>query len=203
MAKSNPVDEFLNPKSMLTPGMAGSLTTLITNSLVTQFDLVPSFTGLFISFLFGLLVFAGTRTVLWLKFVLYVLNSLLIFSVALGANQIGVGAAKRTKKPLTNEHGHAHARPSSAPIQEVRGAYFSNWLDGTVPRRKELLLSVHQLEDSDVKNVLMVLGTNPDELRDPKLSLVDRTAYARTSEQVEQIDRAVSLVKKGTREQRK
>jgi len=53
--------EFLNPKSMLTPGLAGSTTMFITNVLAAQFSLPPNFTGLFISFAFGLVVFAARR----------------------------------------------------------------------------------------------------------------------------------------------
>src|SRR5437763_11205169 len=86
--------EFLNPHSMLTPGACGGITMLITNTLAAQFGAPPNYTGLMISFLFGLIVFAATLTTLWLRLVFWVLNSLIIFSIALGTNQTGVRASK-------------------------------------------------------------------------------------------------------------
>jgi hypothetical protein len=82
-------DEFLNPKSMLTPGIAGGLTMLITNALVKQFDLPGSWTSLIVSFLFGLVVFAAPTLVFPLRIVFYLINSLIIFSVAVGTNSAG------------------------------------------------------------------------------------------------------------------
>lgn len=180
MNEKSHVDEFLNPKSMLTPGLAGSMTMFITNSLVGQFDLLPSITGLAISFLFGAVVFAATATALWLRVVLYVLNSLLIFSVALGANQVGESAAVDTVIGLTG-----------ISASDVREAYFSNWLEDTVVRRRHLLTTVEQLDDKRAETVLLLLGTKQDELAAPKAALLGRTAYARTAEQVQSIETAV------------
>ena len=57
------VREFLNPKAALTPGIAGGLTMLITNTLHLHFALPPQFVGLGISFLFALLVFFAARRI--------------------------------------------------------------------------------------------------------------------------------------------
>jgi hypothetical protein len=186
MNEKSHVDEFLNPKSMLTPGLAGSMTMFITNSLVGQFDLLPSITGLAVSFLFGAVVFAATATALWLRVVLYVLNSLLIFSVALGANQVGVGVAK---KPGESAAVDPVTTPTSA--SDVREAYFSNWLDDTVVRRRHLLTTVEQLDDKRAETALLLLGIKQDELAAPKAALLGRTAYARTAEQVQSIETAI------------
>jgi hypothetical protein len=76
-------------------------TMLITNVLASNFSLPPNYTGLIISLLFGLIVFAATATeIWWLRMVLYLLNSLIIFSVALGANQAGVAKTQQTA-PIT------------------------------------------------------------------------------------------------------
>jgi hypothetical protein len=80
--------EFLNPKSMVTPGVAGGLTMLITNALAKQFDLPGNWTSLMVSFLFGLLVFGAALSIAQ-RLVFYVINSLIIFSVAVGANSAG------------------------------------------------------------------------------------------------------------------
>ena len=50
------VNDFLNPESMITPGVAGGITMTITNTLTSQFSLPGRWTALAISFLRGLLV---------------------------------------------------------------------------------------------------------------------------------------------------
>jgi hypothetical protein len=89
MANQAGIDNFLNPEAMLTPGAAGALTMMITNALALNFDTHRALTGLIISGLFGALVFVAARSVLQ-KSVYYVLNTLIIFCVALGANTVGV-----------------------------------------------------------------------------------------------------------------
>lgn len=91
--------DFLNPASMLTPGLAGSMTMLITNALSVQFELTPSWTGLLISFLCGTLVFiAGVS--LAQRLVYYVLNSLIIFSVAAGTSGFAAEATNSVELDL-------------------------------------------------------------------------------------------------------
>ena len=86
------VEEFLQPKAMLTPGIAGGVTMLIANALWVAFSLPPRWTSLALSFLLGLLVFvATTRVPVWQRAVYYLLNSLIIFSVSIGTNYVGVG----------------------------------------------------------------------------------------------------------------
>src|SRR2546427_7668929 len=76
---------------MLTPGIAGGVTMLIANALWVAFSLPPRWTSLVLSFLLGLLVFVATRVPLWQRAVYYLLNSLIIFSVSIGTNYVGVG----------------------------------------------------------------------------------------------------------------
>jgi hypothetical protein len=86
------VDEFLQPKAMLTPGIAGGVTMLIANALWVAFSLPPRWTSLVLSFLVGLLVFVARGGVpMWQRAVYYVLNSLIIFAVSIGTNYVGVG----------------------------------------------------------------------------------------------------------------
>ena len=91
MAQEAGLNQFLTPEAMITPGAAGALTMMITNALALNFDTHRALTGLVISFLFGALVFVVARSFLQ-RSVYYVINSLIIFCVALGANT--VGAAK-------------------------------------------------------------------------------------------------------------
>jgi len=97
---NNPLSQFLTPEAMLTPGVAGSLTMMITNALTLNFAMPRAWVGLGLSFIFGLLVLATTRNLLQ-KGVFYVLNSLVIFCVAAGANGIGTGVAQRVSLSLT------------------------------------------------------------------------------------------------------
>lgn len=131
-------DDFLNPKSMITPGFAGSLTMGFTNILATQFSLASNITGLVISFMFGFVVCIKIDSSMWLRGFYWILNSFIIFTMALGANQAGVGVAAKSK----------------GLVASIRPVYFSNWLDGTVSRRKELLSSIKKLNDSEAAFVL-------------------------------------------------
>jgi hypothetical protein len=108
------VEEFLQPKAMLTPGIAGGVTMLIANALWVAFSLPPRWTSLVLSFLVGLLVFVAKGGVpVWQRAVYYLLNSLIIFSVSIGTNYVGVG--------LT----HPPAQQSNAVEPRT---FFGDWL---------------------------------------------------------------------------
>ncbi len=76
-------EQFLTPEAMLTPGIAGSMSMMIGNTLHYQFAVPNGWAFLVLSFIFGLLVLATNKPLLT-KSVLYVLNSLVIFCVAAG-----------------------------------------------------------------------------------------------------------------------
>jgi hypothetical protein len=82
-------DQFLTPEAMLTPGVAGATAMMITNALGSNFSLSRAWTALLLSFAFGLLAVVANKPV-QVKILFYVLNSLVIFCVASGANNIGV-----------------------------------------------------------------------------------------------------------------
>ena len=89
---------------MLTPGIAGGVTMLIANALWVAFSLPPRWTSLLLSFLLGLLVFVATTVPLWQRAVYYLVNSLIIFSVSIGTNYVGVGLTHPPTQP-TNTVG--------------------------------------------------------------------------------------------------
>ncbi|MCK5052290.1 MAG: hypothetical protein KAS53_11250 [Candidatus Cloacimonetes bacterium] len=76
--------DFLNPESMITPGLAGSITFALTNALTMQLNLPVRWTGIVISFMLGTIVFKAKKLPIWNKLVLYILNSLIIFAFATG-----------------------------------------------------------------------------------------------------------------------
>jgi hypothetical protein len=91
-------DKFLSPESMLTPGLAGGMTMGITNALAFQFNLIapqPALIALILSFLFGLCVFLSAKSGIGrgAKALFWVINSLVIFTVAAGSNSIGSAAS--------------------------------------------------------------------------------------------------------------
>ncbi len=79
--------DFLNPNSMLTPGFAGAVTMMITNVLCALFAIPVALTGLAVSALFGALVVVAAGSLLR-KSIYYILNSLIIFCVAMGSGNI-------------------------------------------------------------------------------------------------------------------
>ena len=105
--------QFLNPEAMLTPGIAGALVMFITNGLASNFPISRVYTGLFLSFILGLLVLVANRP-WWVKAVYYLVNSLIIFVVAFGANGIGSGVAAARLDGL-------NFRPISTAVAESVG----------------------------------------------------------------------------------
>jgi hypothetical protein len=85
---SSPLDQFLTPEAMLTPGIAGATAMMITNALGTNFAMSRSWTALILSFTFGLLSIVASKPI-YTKLLFYILNSLVIFCVASGANNLG------------------------------------------------------------------------------------------------------------------
>jgi hypothetical protein len=109
------MNEFLNAKSMVTPGIAGGLTMLIAATLSSQFGLSAKWTGLTISFLIGLLTaLADKELSIVQRATLCVLNSLIIFSIAVGANTVGTAAA--AKAQTTQVYEFAWAPPAEKPF---------------------------------------------------------------------------------------
>lgn len=82
------MQEFLNPKSMVTPGIAGGMVMLLANGLCHPFpELQPRYVALGLSFLFGAITFGAGTLKLYRRALYWVLNSLVIFVVGFGAAQ--------------------------------------------------------------------------------------------------------------------
>lgn len=106
---------FLNPQSMLTPGIAGATTMMMANALGRAFDFNVPATGLIISGMFGLLVIVAGEPLVK-KIVYYFLNSLVIFCVAMGSGNIAheVAVADAPRQETLVLVGVANAQPASA-----------------------------------------------------------------------------------------
>jgi hypothetical protein len=92
------LQDFIHPKDMLAPGVIGLMTMIITNALGAGFDLPHSWTALAISGLFGILVGIPPAGHLVQRGLFLVLNSLIIFSMATGANVIADPVATKGKE---------------------------------------------------------------------------------------------------------
>jgi hypothetical protein len=92
-ATTNPVGEFLNPKSMLTPGLAGAMTMAITNALCSSFALPRPLIALALSCLLGIVTVGVATMPLWQKAVFTLFNSLFIFAMAVGTSTLGAAQA--------------------------------------------------------------------------------------------------------------
>lgn len=88
------MDEFINAKAMITPGVAGTSVIMVTGTLVSQFDVPGNWVALITSFLIGTAVWSDESVTLPNRLVLYVLNSLIIFTVANGINAAALEAAR-------------------------------------------------------------------------------------------------------------
>ncbi len=81
------LDSFLNPQSMLTPGIAGSLVLFISMTVASQFHINFPWTALTVSFLIALAILGKSSTPTFsLQGGIYcILNTLIIFSMCAGA----------------------------------------------------------------------------------------------------------------------
>jgi hypothetical protein len=94
------------------------MTMMITNALGVSFAAPRALTALILSFVFGLLVLVANKT-LMVKGIFYVLNSLVIFCVANGANGIGASQQRVTLNLVTP----ALAEARSTSVDELQATY--------------------------------------------------------------------------------
>ncbi|MES2740233.1 MAG: hypothetical protein V4754_04705 [Pseudomonadota bacterium] len=108
------MNEFLNPKSMATPGAIGAMVMFISNSICFQFPEVAfRWSTIVLSFLAGTIVFSAKELGLGVRSALWVFNSLIIFSVGVGTSYIG---AKIEQAPApAAAHASAPARDTGPP----------------------------------------------------------------------------------------
>jgi hypothetical protein len=102
------MQEFINPKSMLTPGAAGAVVMFLVNGIAFSFPEIPSrYIALFLSFLIGavLIWFSETteRRSILKKALYWVLNSLVIFVVGFGTTNLAADVTEGRLKAGINQ----------------------------------------------------------------------------------------------------
>ena len=86
VAPSKLPTDFLSPTASITPAAAGAIVLLIANTLGSVFSLPRAPTALVLSAILGALIVAKFRAKLLVRLGYWIVNSLTIFAVALGAN---------------------------------------------------------------------------------------------------------------------
>ncbi|MBU1424855.1 MAG: SNG1 family protein [Gammaproteobacteria bacterium] len=100
------MQDFINPKSMMTPGIAGATMMFIVNGIVFAFpELQPRIIALILSFLIGSIVFASKTNLsaaIWTKLVYWIVNSLIIFVVGFGSANFAASSTEQMQPDLEN-----------------------------------------------------------------------------------------------------
>jgi len=90
------MDQFLNPKSMITPGVAGGLAMLLSNSICLAFPEIGfRYVILTLSFVLGFAAVAAVQAKIGERALYWVLNSMIIFSMGVGTSNIGANIEDR------------------------------------------------------------------------------------------------------------
>ncbi|MGC1521675.1 MAG: hypothetical protein WA803_09065 [Steroidobacteraceae bacterium] len=111
------MNDFLNPKSMVTPGMAGALVMFLSNAVCFQFpEVAPRWAALLLSFALGGFVIAAAKLRYLQAAGFWLINSLIIFAVAAGSAGV---AAKSTGAVSTGATALANFFVPSAVAQPV------------------------------------------------------------------------------------
>lgn len=101
--------DFLNPKSMLTPGAAGALIMFLVNGLCFTFpELAPRYVALGLSFVIGGLAVSGGTIKPLERVVYWFLNSLIIFCMGMGTANLASSAAGAPKVPPPGKQAHVN-----------------------------------------------------------------------------------------------
>ena len=114
------MQDFLNPKSMVTPGAAGATMMFLVNGLSVPFPELPArYAALALSLVIGAIAFKAVKLTMVERGIYWVLNSLVIFVVGFGANSLGREAGANPAAPNAS---------ASAPIfaSLISSAYAQN-----------------------------------------------------------------------------
>lgn len=111
--------EFINPKSMVTPGASGALMMFIVNGLCYSFpELEPRVVALLLSFIIGGVVFKATGLRVGERTAYWVINSLIIFVMGTGAANIASKASGPPERVEAIYHEYNWSILSEAMAQE-------------------------------------------------------------------------------------
>ncbi|QQZ44170.1 hypothetical protein IF690_11755 [Pseudomonas sp. SK3(2021)] len=134
------MNEFLNPKSMLTPGAAGAIVMLIANTLCSQFpELAFRWMAISLSFLVGLIVFWSAELKLGHRAAFWAVNSLIIFSVGVGTSNIAANVQRPAAPPTASSQIDNQGPDLSFFPKAYAGAAFTSAENAQLERIKSVL----------------------------------------------------------------
>lgn len=110
------MNEFLNSKAMVTPGVAGGIVTLIAATLSSQFGLPAKWVAIVTSLLIAVVIFFADKAgEMIARVILLVVNALIIFSVSVGANA-SASAAVKSKNAQVQPPYESAPQPTPTPF---------------------------------------------------------------------------------------
>lgn len=132
-------NDFLNPRSMLTPGVAGSVVMVIANTLWVEFLIPQKWTALILSFLLIipiLLKFSAS----WIENIIYfTFNGLIVFALAVNTNFAGRKIQEITSSYLTTNQAFSKAintalssEPNTSLVSLINTPHFASNSDGVI-----------------------------------------------------------------------
>ena len=107
------MNDFLDPKSMITPGISGGVIMVISNTLWMQFSLPKVFSSIVLSFLLVTLIISKFPAPIWEKSIYFIFNGLIIFSFAINTNFAG----REISAITSNENNNALKQHSTKNYQ--------------------------------------------------------------------------------------
>lgn len=132
-------EEFVNPKSMMTPGFAAAAVATVAGALFSNFAIALPASLMILSFLFGAIVFhskefADPSMKYVAKAFFYIINSLIIFAMASGTHSV-LDPSKRTTRSNAGfaivGSAYAQATASSTPTITQERPFFYDWTKAT------------------------------------------------------------------------
>lgn len=179
------MNDFLNPKSMLTPGAAGALVMFLSNAVCQAFpEIAFRYVALGLSLLVGGIVFTATTMEIVSRICYWVLNSLIIFAMGVGSSNIGAN--------LTQDQGAAHNSAYLDSPSSLGGLIISSsWAQPVEPEgaqpsarvltdrepspqeleqlRKEQERLRNEIQRLESERALIESGTKPAEQQEPEI----------------------------------
>jgi hypothetical protein len=117
------MNEFINPKSMTTPGAAGTLMMLLANTVCAAFPEVAfRYVALMLSFMIGSIVFKAAGLGKWERGAYWFINSLIIFSMGVGTSNIAANVTANPNSHAALERAVAILESSSSIVAATANA---------------------------------------------------------------------------------
>jgi hypothetical protein len=133
------VEEFVNPKSMTTPGAMAALVATVAGAFFSMFGIGLPPSLIVLSFFVGVVVFyskefADPKMTKWAKGFFYVLNSIIIFAMATGTHALLDREKRNPTRPGVSFLATAYAQGAqqSPTVLTQKRPFFYDWTKGDV-----------------------------------------------------------------------